>query len=169
MEKIDAEKTDVYYVLDNDITLDKKYKAFFEFNATFDGNGHTVTFEDTTWLFQSVGEQGILQNTHFTGTLASWAESGPAGYDLKGAIINCYTDVKGDGACGFAKRLTGGRLINSYSISEGKIATLFKEYKGGNLINSYWSDSAENPVQFPAEALINSSAKSEDDMKTRNL
>lgn len=169
LEKIDAEKTDVYYVLDNDITLDKKYKAFFEFNATFDGNGHTVTFEDTTWLFQSVGEQGILQNTHFTGTLASWAESGPAGYDLKGAIINCYTDVKGDGACGFAKRLTGGRLINSYSISEGKIAVLFKEYKGGNLINSYWSDSGKNPVQFPAEALINSSAKSEDDMKTKEF
>lgn len=169
LEKIDSEKTDVYYVLDNDITLDKKYKAFFEFNATFDGNGHTVTFEDTTWLFQSVGEQGILQNTHFTGTLASWAESGPAGYDLKGAIINCYTDVKGDGACGFAKRLTGGRLINSYSISEGKIAVLFKEYKGGNLINSYWSDSGKNPVQFPAEALTNSSAKSEDDMKTKEF
>lgn len=169
LEKIDAEKTDAYYVLDNDITLDKKYKVFFEFNAIFDGNGHTVALEDTTWLFQSVGEQGILQNTHFTGTLASWAESGPAGYDLKGAIINCYTDVKGNGACGFAKRLTGGSLINSYSISEGKIGTLFKEYKGGNLINSYWSDSAENPVQFPAEALINSSAKAEEDMKTKEF
>lgn len=169
LEKIDAEKTDAYYVLDNDITLDKKYKAFFEFNAIFDGNGHTVALEDTTWLFQSVGEQGILQNTHFTGTLASWAESGPAGYDLKGAIINCYTDVKGNGACGFAKRLTGGSLINSYSISEGKIGTLFKEYKGGNLINSYWSDSAENPAQFPTEALINSSAKAEEDMKTKEF
>lgn len=169
LEKIDAEKTDAYYVLDNDITLDKKYKVFFEFNAIFDGNGHTVALEDTTWLFQSVGEQGILQNTHFTGTLASWAESGPAGYDLKGAIINCYTDVKGNGACGFAKRLTGGSLINSYSISEGKIGTLFKEYKGGNLINSYWSDSAENPAQVPAEALINSSAKAEEDMKTKEF
>ena len=169
LEKIDATQTGTYYVLDNDITLDGMYMSFIEFNGILDGNGHTITLEDATWLFNSVGEEGVLQNIHFTGTLASWAESGPAGYDLKGAIINCYTDVKGDGACGFAKRLSGGNLINSYSASEGKIGTLFKEYKAGTLVNSYWCDSMKNPAQFPAEALVNSSAKSDEEMKTKEF
>ena len=169
LEKIDTTQTGTYYVLDNDITLDGMYMSFVEFNGTLDGNGHTVTLDDATWLFQNVGEEGVLQNIHFTGTLASWAESGPAGYDLKGAIINCYTDVKGDAACGFAKRLSGGNLINSYSVSEGKKGTLFKEYKAGTLINSYWCESMKNPVDFSADALVNSSAKTEEDMKTKEF
>lgn len=169
LEKIDTTQTGTYYVLDNDITLDGMYMSFVEFNGTLDGNGHTITLDDATWLFQNVGEEGVLQNIHFTGTLASWAESGPAGYDLKGAIINCYTDVKGDAACGFAKRLSGGNLINSYSVSEGKKGTLFKEYKAGTLINSYWCESMKNPVDFSADALVNSSAKTEEDMKTKEF
>lgn len=169
LEKIDTAQTGTYYVLDNDITLDGMYMSFVEFNGILDGNGHTITLDDATWLFQNVGEEGVLQNIHFTGTLASWAESGPAGYDLKGAIINCYTDVKGDAACGFAKRLSGGNLINSYSVSEGKKGTLFKEYKAGTLINSYWCESMKNPVDFSADALVNSSAKTEEDMKTKKF
>lgn len=169
VEKIDATEEGVYYVLDNDITLNDKYMSSVEFNGVLDGKGHTITFEDATWLFQKVGEEGVLQNIYFTGNLASWTESGPAGYDLKGSIVNCYTDVKGDSACGFAKRLSGGNLINSYSISEGKIGTLFKEYKAGALIHSYWSDNMKNPAQFPKEALINSSTKSEEDMKTKEF
>lgn len=169
LEKIDSKQAGVYYVLDNDITLNSKYILNSEFNGILDGNGHTVTFENAPWLFQSVGEEGVLQNIHFTGVLASWLESGPAGYDLKGVIVNCYTAVQGDTACGFAKRLSGGNLINSYSVSEGKTAALFKEYQAGKLVHSYWDENMKNPVEFPEGVLLNSSAKTEEDMKTKEF
>ena len=122
-------------------------------------------------MFQHLGEEGVLQNLYFTGTIDTWEQSGngPIGQNLKGTIINCFSDVKGSLACGFAKRLQGGSIINSYSISEGKKGVLFNQYKEGTLKNTYWQEGLANPAEIPAAALNNSSAKSEEQLKTKDF
>lgn len=170
LQKKEVQNPGAYCVLDNDIILGKGYRAVFEFNGVLDGNGHTITFKDNVdYLFQTIGEEGVVQNTHFTGIVGSWDNSGPLGYDLKGSLINCYSDVNGQNACGFAKRLSGGIVSNSFSVSEGKAGVLFNSYKSGKLINTYWSNLANNPAQFPQEALVQSSSKSEEEMKSKDF
>lgn len=59
-----------YYVLDSDIVIDDEW--FFgptgELNCTFDGQGHTITFDNkggVKSLFESVGSTGVIQNVSF--------------------------------------------------------------------------------------------------------
>lgn len=165
LENIQVENENGYYVLENDITIQGLYMPMGEFQGVLDGRGHTITFADGfTGIFESIGENGVLQNIHFTGTLSN--DVGPAGINLKGSVVNCYSDVKGDTACGFAREMKGGMLANSYSVSTGKIGTLFKRYTSGNLLYTYWQDDLKNPVQFPEEALQSSGVKSEEELKT---
>lgn len=166
LENIQVENENGYYILENDITIQGLYMPMGEFQGVLDGRGHTITFADGfTGIFESLGENGVLQNIHFTGTLSN--DVGPAGINLKGSVVNCYSDVKGDTACGFAREMKGGMLANSYSVSTGKIGTLFKRYTSGNLLYTYWQDDLKNPVQFPEEALQSSGVKSEEELKTR--
>ena len=64
-----------YYVLDRDIVIDEEW--FFgpsgELNCTFDGQGHTITFNNgggVKSLFASVGSSGVVQNVSFAGSLS---------------------------------------------------------------------------------------------------
>lgn len=160
-----------YFVLDNDITVTGSHFDMTEFQGILDGQGHTVFFEkDSNWLFQSLGEDGVLQNLHFAGeNSGAWEPSGPVGQNVKGVIVNCSSNIKGANACGFGKRLQGGSVINSYSVSEGKQGVLFNQYEAGTLVNTYWQERSKNPVTFPPEALINASSKSEEEMKTKEF
>ncbi len=165
LENIQVENENGYYVLENDITIQGMYMPIGEFQGVLDGRGHTVTFADGfAGIFDSLGENGVLQNIHFTGTLSN--DVGPAGINLKGSVVNCYSDVKGDSACGFARELKGGMLANSYSVSTGKTGVLFKRYTSGNLLYTYWQDDLKNPIQFPEDALQSSGVKSEEELKT---
>ena len=170
LSKINS-SSDQYYVLDQDITIKDSYFSMTEFNGILDGQGHAIIFENANWMFQHLGEEGVLQNLYFTGTIDTWEQSGngPIGQNLKGTVINCFSDVKGSLACGFAKRLQGGSIINSYSISEGKKGVLFNQYKEGTLKNTYWQEGLANPAEIPAAALNNSSAKSEEQLKTKDF
>ena len=63
-----------YYVLDSDIVIDDEW--FFgptgELNCVFDGQGHTITFDNkggVKSLFESVGSTGVIQNVSFAGEL----------------------------------------------------------------------------------------------------
>lgn len=70
-----------------------------DYQGTFDGNGHTITYnmtfdEDGASLFRNVGIQGIIQNLKVQGiinTNSSFAGS-IAGWN-RGRIIGCYADV----------------------------------------------------------------------------
>lgn len=166
LENIQAENEKGYYVLENDITIQGMYMPMGEFQGVLDGRGHTVTFADGfTGIFDSLGKNGVLQNIHFTGTLSN--DVGPAGIYLKGVVVNCYSDVKGDSACGFARELKGGMLANSYSVSAAKKGVLFKRYTAGNLLYTYWQDDLKNPISFPEDALQYSGVKSEEELKTK--
>ena len=159
-----------YCVLDNDITITGMFAPFGEFQGVLDGQGHTITISgDREYIFQHLGEEGVLQNLHFAGNITAYGVSGPIGQNLKGSIINCSSEIKGDYACGFAKRLQGGNILNSYSISEGKKGVLVNQYESGTLVNTYWQEGNVNPAQFPTEALVNSSSKSEEEMKTKEF
>nr|WP_317363735.1 DUF4430 domain-containing protein [uncultured Blautia sp.] len=160
-----------YFVLDNDITVTGSHFDMTEFQGVLDGQGHTVCFEkNSNWLFQHLGEDGVLQNLHFEGeNSGAWEPSGPIGQNVKGVIVNCSSSIKGQYACGFGKRLQGGSIINSYSISEGQGGVLFNKYEAGTLVNTYWQEGTRNPASFPQEALINSSSKSEEEMKTKEF
>ncbi len=146
-----------YYVLDNDITISEDdYYFAQECAGVFDGQGHSVNFNSVglCGLFSSITNTGIVQNVHFTGQLSGYNNLGAAASTLYGSIINCYTDVKGDKACGFAARILGeGVISNSYSVSEGKSGVLVNscssnsgEVWDGFIKNTYWINTQDNSV-----------------------
>lgn len=163
-----------YYVLDNDILIDDEW--FFgpsgELNCTFDGQGHTVTFNNgggVKSLFASVGSTGVVQNVSFVGELKQAVDGksfGPLGSQIKGAVINCSTSVTGKGVVGFGRTLEGGVVSNCVSTATATGGVLFSSYSAGQLINTYWQEGLTNKAQFPAKALLNSYAVDVDDMKT---
>lgn len=163
-----------YYVLDNDIVIDDEW--FFgpsgELNCTFDGQGHTITFNNgggVKSLFASIDSTGVVQNVSFAGELKQAVDGkpfGPLGNQIKGAVINCSTSVSGKGVVGFGRVLEGGVLSNCVSTAASTGGVLFASYSAGQLINTYWQEGLTNKVQFPAKALVNSYAVDADDMKT---
>lgn len=163
-----------YYVLDSDIVIDDAW--FFgptgELNCTFDGQGHTITFNNgggVKSLFASVGSTGVVQNVSFAGELKQAVDGksfGPLGNQIKGAVINCSTSVTGKGVVGFGRTLEGGVISNCVSTATATGGVLFASYSSGQLVNTYWQEGLTNKAQFPAKALINSYAVDADDMKT---
>ena len=163
-----------YYVLDNDIVIDDEW--FFgpsgELNCTFDGQGHTITFNNgggVKSLFASIGATGVVQNVSFTGELKQATDGksfGPLGNQIKGAVINCSTSVTGKGVVGLGRTLEGGVISNCVSTAASTGGVLFASYSAGQLINTYWQEGLTNKAQLPAKALVNSYAVDADDMKT---
>ena len=156
LEAIGAGNADTYYILDNDITFDGWYMSFSTFNGVFDGNGKTITFQnDYTGLFKNIGSNGVVQNVHFAGVLKSSADYGACAQEVQGAVINCYTEVAGGSASGFAKRLNGGILSNCYSISEATDGAILEQTETpdgtpytGTLRNVYWRSDLSQPVDL---------------------
>ena len=163
-----------YYVLDNDIVINDKY--FFgpsgDLNCTFDGQGHTITFNNgggVKSLFERVGSTGVVQNVSFAGELKQAVDGksfGPLGNQIRGSVINCSTSVTGKGVVGFGRTLDGGVISNCVSTATATGGVLFASYGSGQLVNTYWQEGLTNKAQFPAKALINSYAVDADDMKT---
>lgn len=166
-----------YYVLDNDIAIDDEW--FFgpsgELNCTFDGQGHTITFNNgggVKSLFASVGATGVVQNVSFAGELKQAADGksfGPLGNQIKGAVINCSTSVTGKGVVGLGRTLEGGVISNCVSTAASTGGVLFASYNAGQLINTYWQEGLTNKVQLPTKALVNSYAVDADDMKSTSF
>lgn len=166
-----------YYVLDNDIVIDDEW--FFgpsgELSCTFDGQGHTISFNNgggVKSLFASVGATGVVQNVSFAGELKQAADGksfGPLGNQIKGAVINCSTSVTGKGVVGLGRTLEGGVISNCVSTAASTGGVLFASYNAGQLINTYWQEGLTNKVQLPAKALVNSYAVDADDMKSTSF
>lgn len=166
-----------YYVLDNDIVIDDEW--FFgpsgELNCTFDGQGHTITFNNgggVKSLFASVGATGVVQNVSFAGELKQATDGksfGPLGNQIKGAVINCSTSVTGKGVVGLGRTLEGGVISNCVSTAASTGGVLFASYSAGQLINTYWQEGLTNKVQLPTKALVNSYAVDADDMKSTSF
>ena len=166
-----------YYVLDNDIVIDDEW--FFgpsgELNCTFDGQGHTISFNNgggVKSLFASVGATGVIQNVSFAGELKQAADGksfGPLGNQIKGAVINCSTSVTGKGVVGLGRTLEGGVISNCVSTAASTGGVLFASYNAGQLINTYWQEGLTNKVQLPTKALVNSYAVDADDMKSTSF
>lgn len=142
LEGIGAGDKDKCYVLDNDISLDNWYMHFGEFNGVFDGNGHTVKYNTSyTSLFEKLGTNGVVQNVHFTGSLRAAADYGAVAREVKGSVVNCYSEISGDKASGIAKRLAGGMISNCYSVStagNGVVLGSADAAYTGTLKNVYW-------------------------------
>lgn len=182
LENIGSGAADMYYILDNDITLANYYLSYDTFNGVFDGNGHTITFssEALSGLFGNIGENGVVQNTKFSGKLPYGV--GACGVEVQGAIINCYSDVSGNGAYGFAKRLNDGVISNCYSVSTatsgaiiGQTSTVSGEIFTGTLKNVYWKQGLKQPVdlndltcQGTVTSLKSSEMQSQDFVDTLN-
>lgn len=167
-KKIENNGKNQYYVLDQDIVVKSSYFPSVDFEGVLDGKGHTIRFENGCGIFRNVEKEGVLQNIHFTGTMGGWpgGEYGPVGFSVRGAILNCYTEVTGEYASGFAKTLDGGILSNCYSISKGKLGALFYHYQSGKLLHTYWQEFLANVGSIPKEALIDSEEMSAESMKS---
>ena len=166
-----------YYVLDNDIVIDDEW--FFgpsgELSCTFDGQGHTISFNNgggVKSLFASVGATGVVQNVSFAGELKQATDGksfGPLGNQIRGAVINCSTSVTGKGVVGLGRTLEGGVISNCISTAASTGGVLFANYSAGQLINTYWQEGLTNKVQLPTKALVNSYAVDADDMKSTSF
>lgn len=144
LENVGSGNADKYYVLDNDISLDNWYMSYSEFNGVFDGNGHTITYNSSyTALFEKLGSNGVVQNVHFAGSLRAAGDYGAVAREVKGSVINCYSEITGEKASGFAKRLNGGMISNCYSVSKagnGVILGSADDTYTGTLKNVYWQE-----------------------------
>lgn len=148
--------TDKNYVLMNDITIDDYYfGSTITFNGILDGQGHRITFEAASSgkLFNGVGEEGVIQNVSFEGTIDNYIGSstqpaGPLGNKFQGALINCKTSVTSNNTSaylvGFARTLDGGVVSNCYSLSTahaGRGALFYNcTGNGEKILNTYWRE-----------------------------
>lgn len=144
LENIGSGDESKYYILDNDISLDNWYMSFSEFKGVLDGKGHTIAYNSSyTALFETLGANGVVQNVHFTGSLRNAAEYGAVAREVKGSIVNCYSEISGEMASGVAKRLKGGMISNCYSVSTAKNGVVLgnagEDYTG-TLKNVYWQE-----------------------------
>lgn len=105
----------------------EKYPAYAEttpaYNGTFDGAGHTVTFEGLkTAMLTTVGEKGVVKNLTVAGTINGDELPGAAfAFVNKGTIFNCINqaEVSGRQAAGIAL-FNAGMIFNC--INRGKIS-----------------------------------------------
>ncbi len=169
LEGISADDATAYYVLDNDIELDGFYWSFDTLQGVLDGKGHTITFNNSySGLFATIGSNGVLQNIHFKGTINR--DYGACAREIQGAVINCYTEVSGTQAIGFAKRLNGGIISNCYSISDaaaGTILSVANDTYTGTLNNVYWQNGLTQSVDLSQLTLTNNvDSLSADTMKS---
>lgn len=178
LRKIDPADPDAYYVLDADIVLDKKYDWLEPFCGTFDGRGHSVEFSRKTsfYLFKSIEAGAVIQNVRFTGrivsTYAGEGEYGPCGNAIKGSVINCVSEVSGDYASGFTLSLDGGVISNCLSVGDEdglRGTAIASKYTGGTVQNTYWKDTLASSDAIPAEAMINSGAKTAEELNSDEL
>ena len=81
-----------------DITINKNYldesdwACFATIKGVLDGQGHTITFENSDALCNGVAESGIVQNIGFKGSLKATNSSGPLGLSVSGSVINCWSE-----------------------------------------------------------------------------
>lgn len=158
------------YKLTADIKITKAnmFIGFVDFDGIFDGQGHTVTFENGNPMFNSIKKNGVVQNLHLTGTLTSGGAI--ARNRLYGTIVNCYTDVSSSNGSGFAARLDGGSLANCYSASDAKDGPLFKAYEEkGTMTNVYWVNNLKNPEIPDTVKQKNVKAMTEEAMQTKDF
>lgn len=140
----------------NDITIDDYYfGSSITFNGILDGQGHRVIFEAASSgkLFNGVGEEGVIQNVSFEGTIDNYIGSstqpaGPLGNKFQGALLNCKTGVTSNNTSayltGFARTLDGGVVSNCYSLSTahaGRGALFYNcTGNGEKILNTYWRE-----------------------------
>ena len=157
-----AETAGKYYRLENDITI----SGFWVSNmaGVFDGNGHTVTIEGASPLFDFVTETGVVQNVNFVGTTDQ--EIGAAANRLQGAVVNCRSSFSGK-AAGLATELDGGVIANALVVGNAEKGALVKKYRSGQVVNTWWPENLSNSI--PAEAMTNSGPLPVKEMKTTAL
>ena len=91
---------DVYYRLENDITLTAKYWTpiglFEKFQGIFDGNGHTVSnLNCANGNYQCVGlfsyNEGTIKNLSVSGNISAISKAGMLVGENRGIIENCFS------------------------------------------------------------------------------
>ena len=157
-----AETAGKYYRLANDITISGIWVS--NMAGVFDGDGHTVTIDGASPLFDFVTETGVVQNVNFAG--ATDQEIGPAANRLQGAVLNCRSSFSGK-AAGFATGLEGGVIANSLVVGNAEKGALVKKYRSGQVVNTWWPESLNNSI--PAEAISNSGPLPVKQMKSTTL
>lgn len=174
LENLSATK-DKYYVLENDITISNNYMSYLEstgFEGVLDGQGHTITFENSGALFTHVASTGVIQNVGFKGSLSSWQAVGPLGRYMRGSVLNCWSEVSGTYACGFAGVVSDEAVIsNCFAYGEspkGGIVNTCASSFDGMIQNTHWLNSSTAPT-YPESTLVNSGAVSEDAMKEKSF
>lgn len=166
---------DKYYVLENDITINSDYMSLLGatgFEGVLDGQGHTITFEDSWALFTHVASTGVIQNVGFKGSLDLYETGGPLGRIMRGAVLNCWSEVSGTYACGFAGVLSDEAVIsNCFAYGESPKGGIVNTCAGsfdGMIKNTHWLNSSTAPT-YPSGTLVNSGAVSEDTMKEKSF
>lgn len=132
-----------YFILENDITINSGYSwraEYTDFYGVLDGQGHTITMDGSTPVFQNAAEGSVIQNVVFKGKINAYSTVGPLGSQIKGALINSYSEVEGSSVCGFAGTLSDtGVISNCFSIGEAKKGAFVSANNGGTVLNAYYA------------------------------
>ena len=174
LSKLSATK-DKYYVLENDITINSNYMSLLGstgFEGVLDGQGHTITFEDSWALFTHVASTGVIQNAGFKGSLDLYEIGGPLGRIMRGSVLNCWSEVSGTYVCGFAGVVSDEAVIsNCFAYGEspkGGIVNNCASSFDGMIKNTHWLNASTAPT-YPEGTIVNSGAVSEDAMKEKSF
>lgn len=169
--KIDDDNAGKYFVLTEDIVLDSSYINWTmnDFNGVLDGQGHTITFDGASRLFNfaNIGTEGIVQNIQFKGTIGASGTAGPLGTTLKGSVINCSFNIdnkQGYSNAAIAGTLDSGIISNCYIIGSPAKALVAK-YNSGKVVNTYWLSGLDNS-SVPSDAVQGGGEKQASNMRT---
>ena len=165
-----------YFVLTQDITVDSNYEDdsswmnYTAFAGVLDGQGHTITFNNTGALFSSLSAGAVVQNVNVAGTMTKgWSVTGPFGASAYGAsILNCRSEISGSNVTG----LTGNIGIDNVTERETVIANCIAvgETDKGALYSNNKNDAAIIKNCYWVDTLgSGAGAMSEEDMKTLDL
>lgn len=178
--KMEDSKKDTYFVLKNDIILNSSYEddnfimAYEKFAGVLDGQGHTITFDGAPKMFSGIAATGVIQNIGFKGTMAdnNGDPVGPLGRYVRGSVINCWSDISGQNACGIAGGVSDEAVIsNCFAYGEspkGGIVNTCASGFTGMIKNTHWLTSSV-ALTYPEGTLVNSEAVSEEAMKEKSF
>ena len=135
-------KSGISAILTGDITVDAAtWKAIEGFNGSFDGNGHTVTFNGTSsgGLFATVGSAGTVSNLTVSGSVSAKTGVGLIAAENDGTISDCTTkgSVSGSTAGGVCGENNGtvSRVANQAAVSATSYCGGIAAVTGGGTIS----------------------------------
>ncbi|MCL2801292.1 MAG: DUF5018 domain-containing protein [Treponema sp.] len=125
---------DHYRLMTSTITISGNWTPRGPFTGTFEGNGHTITMNNTSLsgdggLFGNIGASGIVRNLKFTGALRGINNAATVAYNNLGQVYNISSSVNVSLLNPSATTIRAGGIV----VINGSTGTIRNCYSTGNV------------------------------------